>query len=287
MDACAQELQSGLEDTILQADMDNALLEKIKPSGLSISTISIIMVCTNLQNLLADDGGNPATHARVVHHAMQNFDDARVKSALLESLPGVCIGLVDNNFGNSFTISVQEKGDRNTSLKVFTSGKIQCSGLKGFNDCVPLALLAQRVLNIILRRQTQDICITDFKVSLINSVSSINAGIDTMKLYNILYPECTNKVLMSAKVVKRLSWKHSFDKDCVTALVFRSGKIIFTGAKVPSQLAEAYSRVMSTIEKHADVLLVPVAIKIKSATGKRGRKRKEDTFKALLQSFQA
>lgn len=278
MDAHIQNLIQEQEDAMLQIALTKEMLS-IGSSDLKMTTLSMILDCPDLRSLLDCN-----THADVVARAMHHVSLPRIKKGISECLgEGVCYGITDNGFANSFTFNIQ-MGESNRSLKIFSSGKIQCSGLKSFTECMPTAHLAAAVLNALFDRSAKDICISRLSVSLVNAVVTIDHGLDTKQLYTFLYPEHLDRVVMSQKVAHRLSWKHVFDDCKVTVFIFKSGSMIFSGAKSPKALASAYIKTMDTIDQHAAHITIERPVKV-ATSGKRGRKRKADTFETYLQNF--
>lgn len=296
IDATMQALIQEHEDAMLQIALVKELMT-IGSSDIKMTTLSMILDCPDLRTLLGC-----STHTDVVARAMHHISLPRIKKHITECLgEGVCYGLTDNGFANSFTFNIQmrQRADgldgvvdaadgaangSNRSLKVFSSGKIQCSGLKSLTEFVPTAHLAAAVLNALFDRPDKDICITRLSVSLMNAVASLENGLDTKKLYLYLFPEHLDRVVMSQKVAHRLSWKHVFDDCKVTVFLFKSGSMIFSGAKSPKALASAYTSTMQAIEQYASHIIIERPVKV-ATSGKRGRKRKADTFETYLQNF--
>lgn len=286
IDAIMQPLMQAHEDAIMQIALTKELMT-VASSDLKMTTLSMILDCPDLRTLLGC-----TTHAEVVVRAMHLISLPRIRKAIKECIgEDVCYGLTDNGFANSFTFNIQMRQDAsgasgasNRSLKVFSSGKIQCSGLKNLEEFAPTARLAAAALNALFDRPNKDIGITKLNVSLINAVASLEHGIDTKQLYTYLYPEHLDRVVMSQKVAHRLSWKHVFDDCKVTVFLFKSGSMIFSGAKSPTALASAYVKTMQTIEQYGSHIMIDRPVKV-ATSGKRGRKRKADTFETYLQNF--
>lgn len=190
------------------------------------------------------------------------------------------------NFYNSFTIKFhltpKKKGCQksNLALKLFPNGKLQLAGSRDI-ECAYYAPLF--IYNLILKfcphciETPGTFQITNGRVVMINSNFDLGRIIHQEKLKDILeenkatignlsalqpwrtalfqpckYPGINAKFLSSDAIeqYKNSSKLPKKPNGQVSVLIFRSGCVIITGAKTPTQLAEAYSSLLKIIFTH-------------------------------------
>ena len=194
----------------------------------------------------------------------------------------------NNNFFNSISIVINIREKKNINLKLFTNGKITCTGCKFDEDgkiAVTYLIEEMKKFKDVLiyndKNKDEEIIIENYEIVMINSNFSISFFIDNHKLYNILLenrnkynlfvdydPESyqgvkiyfmwnknqkiKNGVCICEKKCKYTAKKKSGngENDCrrISIAVFSTGKILIAGAKNSSQLNDTYNFVVSLLQ---------------------------------------
>jgi TATA-box binding protein (TBP) (component of TFIID and TFIIIB) len=201
----------------------------------------------------------------------------------------------DKTFFNQSTIVVRrkvedadEKGDswKEVNIKLFANGGIQMTGVTS-EDFARAALewLYQLILTFPETPFSQKVNIHRFSVQLINTDYSINRFINQDALHKLLINEYNLFSMLEKTIYQGVNTKYfyntknkksgicSCEKICkgqgsgdgegqckrITMSIFRTGKIIITGARQMQQIQTAYEFLNKIFERHqAGVLYVPL-----------------------------
>ena len=164
-----------------------------------------------------------------------------VKGLDLKKIAMLC-GLMEYNPQCFAAATIRIKEPRTTAL-VFASGNVVCTGARTELQ----SRYAARKYSGILQKLGIPVCFKDFKIQ--NIVASAYTGF-TVLLQNLSEaygPYCTYEPdLFPGLILRSISPKLVF-------LVFRSGKIVITGAKDQSQIYSTYSKLfVNIISKYKD-----------------------------------
>lgn len=118
-----------------------------------------------------------------------------------------------------------------TTALIFNSGKIVVTAAKSHQD----ADLAVRKFGKLIQELGYDVKICDFKIQNIVASSSMNFTIHLGKLAVQHYKNCCYE----PEIFPGLRYR--MEKPAVTILIFISGKLIITGAKVEKDILEAFN----------------------------------------------
>ena len=192
----------------------------------------------------------------------------------------------NENFYNSCSIIVKGELQRKcVNVKLFNNGQITLTGAKeeedGFSACVYLLEELKKMENVFLDEKNNSIennneliqsaCVSDFKITMINSDFNTNFKIDLLKLLDIMNKSekdrfikfnpavyrglmigffwnetkkiqdgcCNCPVKCSGKKKKSKNDKHILCKK-ITISIFKSGSVIITGGYLKTQIDDAY-----------------------------------------------
>lgn len=196
----------------------------------------------------------------------------------------------NNNFFNSISIVINIREKKNINLKLFTNGKITCTGCKYDEDGeIAVKFLIeemkkfQNVIKYDESNVNKEIKIENYEIVMINSNFSIGFFIDNHKLYNILLenrnkynlfvdydPESyqgvkiyfmwnKNQTEKNGVCVCKKKCKYTAKKKCgngendcrrISIAVFSTGKILIAGAKNSAQLDATYNFVVNLLQSN-------------------------------------
>ena len=192
----------------------------------------------------------------------------------------------NENFYNSCSIIVKGELHRKcVNIKLFNNGQITLTGAKeeedGFTACVYLLEELKKLENVFLDEENnsldnnieliQKACVSDFKITMINSDFNTHFKIDLLKLLDIMNQSekdrfikfnpavyrglmigffwnstkkiqdgcCSCPIKCSGKKKKSKSEKHVLCKK-ITISIFKSGSVIITGGYLKTQIDDAY-----------------------------------------------
>ena len=162
-------------------------------------------------------------------------------------------------FYNQVTIGYEDAYSRK-SIKLFPNGSIQVAGCADLFDCRRILRQLSFILRIVLGFN-KNIEMGDIGVKMINTNFSLNASVN-LKLVIDQFAKSrlrTFKVTFDPDRYSAVKVKFSPGEGMkqVTASIFRTGKIIVTGAQTLSEIAESYGIINQVIGP--DVLVKEVA----------------------------
>ena len=196
----------------------------------------------------------------------------------------------NNNFFNSISIVVNIREKKNINLKLFTNGKITCTGCK-FDEDGKIAVKylideMKKFKDVIIfdeKNLNKEINIENYEIVMINSNFSIGFFIDNHKLYNILLenrnkynlfvdydPESyqgvkiyfmwnKNQTEKDGVCICKKKCKYTAKKKCgngendcrrISIAVFSTGKILIAGAKNLDQLDATYNFIVKLLQSN-------------------------------------
>ena len=229
------------------------------PKELKISTLSVcckLNVDINLQNLYE--------YTVLDNELINSIKYSDNKKTLLKKKKNKKQTKV---FYNQITMSIwSESSKKNINLKLFKNGSVQMSGCKHIIDCVNVLTILnaklittyavmedKKVVDVPFIIDNKQICITDFKIILINSNFKIPFLIKREVLFNILVKKeitCRYEPCIHACVnIKFFSNLNDTAKP-VSIFVFQSGNIIITGAKTIEVIPKAYEYIKGILNEH-------------------------------------
>ena len=183
-------------------------------------------------------------------------------------------------FYNQLTFIIYSNySKKNINTKLFKNGSIQMSGCKHIEDIINiLNILTDKLShtraiienNIIIEKPFintgQEINITNFKISLINTNFKIPFQVEREILYNILINKkinCRYEPCKHACVnIKYVNDENINDIHKASIFVFQSGNIIITGTKTIDIIVKAYNYIKQLLKFHLkEIIIANIPIK--------------------------
>ncbi len=152
------------------------------------------------------------------------------------------------SFYNQVTINYTDT--TNKSIKIFSNGKIQITGLTSFNEAQYCFTIIQTILLKSLNIQIDTKQKDSLTVVLINSNFAFHNNINILKLKPLLH-SLNFKVDYKPDVYPGLKIKHVNNSSI---FMFKTGNVVLTGIKSLSTLLETFKDITSIILNNYDVL---------------------------------
>ena len=148
------------------------------------------------------------------------------------------------------------------SVKVFNNGSMHVTGCTSPTEFVDIATTVCALMGEVAGLESSDgsegIFLTDFCIQMINLNFAAGTHIYLQRLRDV----CASMGFVAsydADVYPGLNVKLPVDGQRVTVLIFRSGKIIITGAKKSSHLQQAHEIITRILDTHPEVRFMPGA----------------------------
>lgn len=146
-----------------------------------------------------------------------------------------------NSFYNSITLKMKE-GKKNFAVKLFRNGSFHLTGFVSMTDALGVV---EKVLSVLDSEAT----ITDFNVQMINTCVKVHGALDLTVLQRVLKDTPHNAYYdkerhPGLKLVVQVLGRS------ITCIIFRTGSMILTGIKDPSELRVVYSIIMDILDHH-------------------------------------
>lgn len=222
-------LQTFASDFLNLMDTVNSFM-KHGHSSLNISTMTL--VCgTNTTDIDME---------KFVQHfeSVKGDFDAVLKNKHRHDKPVITKrGKVKKNFFNQATITYKDNTTK--SIKVFTNGKLQMTGITSLIEGLRVA---HKVFNIVSECTDTNIKVTDVRVAMINSDFCVRKYVNLTKLQN----DIINRDVCCGydpDTYPGLKVKY----NGVSVFVFSTGSVVITGSKSLVELRDAFSFISSTI----------------------------------------
>lgn len=173
------------------------------------------------------------------------------------------------NFFNQATMEIKPKGNKHINVKLFRNGSIQMTGCKNIKDAYEvIEILVTEIKNekaimqngIIIDKLYVDnvdlLCISNFKIGMINSDFKVPYLINRDVLYDIILKnniQCSYEPCIHACV--NIKYKYD-DAKTISIFVFQSGSIIVTGATNVLHIINAYNFITNILTVHKDKIVM-------------------------------
>ena len=160
----------------------------------------------------------------------------------------------DAGFYNQVTICTEDALSKR-SVKVFPNGSIQVAGCSDLYDCD--RILAQLVVIFKTNLDMADLTVAPAKVVMINTNFSLNSSVNLNRLIQKLKQSSQFRVTFDPDRYSAVKVKFAPrpGQKQVTASIFRTGKIIVTGAQTLDEISGAYEVLNGQID--AGLLVKP------------------------------
>ena len=169
-------------------------------------------------------------------------------------------GKTIKSFYNQITINYYDHSTK--SIKVFSNGRLQITGLSSVSDAKKAV---QNLINILClskdSTESGNIMIKSSKIAMINSNFSFNIGIDIIKLKTDLEHKYKNmQIIYNPDVYPGLKIKHTTKTGMSSIFVFSTGNVVITGVKSINEIEESFECIAQTVVndiKKYKTLLIP------------------------------
>lgn len=243
-----------IEAALFDIDLFNIFFEKIQPSVLHISMITVgVMTSVPLPLMQLNDS------------FVESFKtDARFE---FKSLSGCC-GVPPSRFNSSHELKINYNGGGKYIL-IFKNS-FQITGCKRVDEAATIVGAIFKHLSIPI-----DISVTDCETRMFNTNFSIGKGLLMSDLHQRLvakYPYVTFNPDLPLKGIKI---PFTDQGQSVSIIIYAKGKIVMTGAKDIDLVVKAYKSITEFLEAHPEVM-VELQAELPKVPKKPGRKRKSD-----------
>lgn len=155
-------------------------------------------------------------------------------------------GKIKKSFFNQVTLNYCDISKK--SIKVFSNGKLQLTGLTSCLECNQVAEMVNGWLKKYLDSET--ICITKMYIGMINSNFSMMTNLDLIKLNGILNIDPRVVSIYNPESYPAINMKYIHQGVSVSVFIFATGNIVITGGKQLRDMRVAYEFVHDMVTKN-------------------------------------
>jgi len=159
-------------------------------------------------------------------------------------------GKLKKSFFNQVTLNYRDISKK--SIKVFSNGKLQLTGLTSCLECNQVS----KIVNGWLKKYLNDesIVITDMYMGMINSNFSVMTNLDLIRLNTLLNVHDKVRSTYNPESYPAINMKYiDSEKDIsVSVFIFGTGNIVITGGKRLGHMREAYRFIHDTISSNRE-----------------------------------
>ena len=153
---------------------------------------------------------------------------------------------VKRAFFNQITLNYKDIS--NKSIKIFSNGKLQITGLTSVYEC---QVLSDYVLRVVQETMKNDnIAITKRYIGMINSNFSTKTNLDLVKLNRILNQSSNVMSIYNPESYPAINMKYQMEHTCTSIFVFGTGNIVTTGGKTLQDIRRSYQFINRTITEN-------------------------------------
>lgn len=157
-------------------------------------------------------------------------------------------GNIKKSFFNQVTLNYCDISKK--SIKVFSNGKLQITGITSCLECNKVAEMVNGWLVKYLHDDS--IRITDTYIGMLNSNFSMMTNIDLIKLNGVLNHVSHVVSVYNPESYPAINMKYVKDGTSVSVFIFATGNIVITGGKRLKDMQTAYSFVHDIIHSHRE-----------------------------------
>lgn len=158
-------------------------------------------------------------------------------------------GKVKKSFFNQITLNFKDINKK--SIKIFSNGKLQLTGLTSQYECIHVSDYVVALLNYILP-QTPGIAITKSYIGMLNSNFSVLYNIDLVKFNKILQQNGNCFSVYNPESYPAINLKIYLDENerSLSVFIFGTGNIVITGSKTLQEMQSAYLYITKLLGDH-------------------------------------
>jgi TATA-box binding protein (TBP) (component of TFIID and TFIIIB) len=158
-------------------------------------------------------------------------------------------GKIKKSFFNQVTLNYSDISKK--SIKVFSNGKLQITGLTSCLECNKVSDMVNGWLKKYLQ---EDICITKMYIGMINSNFSIMTNLDLVKLNGLLNLVPNVISIYNPESYPAINMKYIAPEISVSVFIFATGNIVITGGKKLWDMRVAYEFIHDIVTKHMNIV---------------------------------
>ena len=206
--------------------------------NINISTITLLcsLNCTNIDLMrFCDNFSEPDVQLKT----NRNPNDYEVTKR----------GRVKKNFFNQLTLNYKDISKK--SIKIFSNGKLQITGLTSYLECNKLIEMICGWLSECL---DSDIHAIHMYVGMINSNFSIKRYVDLIQLNNVLNHHENVMSIYNPESYPAINMKYVLGDTKVSVFVFGTGNVVITGSKSMTQMFNAFKFIVGIFKTNMHLL---------------------------------
>ena len=146
-------------------------------------------------------------------------------------------GKIKKSFYNQITIQYQDITTK--SIKIFSNGKLQMTGVTSLNEASTIAQTIINILNTIFDKS--DFEVTSLEIGMINTNFSFGRKIDIIQLRELLSNVENTTIDYEPDVYPGLKIKH----HKTSIFVFMTGNVLITGVKTLEEVRDSFDFIVS------------------------------------------
>lgn len=146
-------------------------------------------------------------------------------------------GKIKKSFYNQVTIQYNDITTK--SIKLFSNGKLQITGITSLNEASDVSRLMEKILNTTF--DTTTFKVTSIEVGMINTNFSFGKRIDIIQLRTILNKYSNVSISYEPDVYPGLKMKY----DKTSVFIFTTGNVLITGVKTLNEIQDALKFVVN------------------------------------------
>jgi TATA-box binding protein (TBP) (component of TFIID and TFIIIB) len=152
------------------------------------------------------------------------------------------------------------------NVKVFKNGRLQMTGLRSPEDGLVVASVVREELrkaalvnSEVMKKQGEDIQISNYRVCMINAMFAVPFSVDRRKTHEVFLragvqsiydPMLYHAVKLRVERPPLTSPAKKTKKTCATVAIFQTGSVIITGATTIEEVRYVYELVKDTLLKN-------------------------------------
>lgn len=157
-------------------------------------------------------------------------------------------GKIKKSFFNQITLNFEDINKK--SIKIFSNGKLQLTGLTSLFECKHVSLFILDLLKFILPN-ISNINVDKGYIAMLNSNFSVMYNIDLYNFNKILQKQKNCFSVYNPESYPAINFKiHISDERCLSIFIFGTGNIVITGSKTLNEMTIAYKYVTDLLKQH-------------------------------------
>lgn len=214
-----------------------SFMEEVNANNHVLNVSTITLICNlNVENVS-------------IQKFSENFDSnhslvMKVQSVIRDGCLDVTRrSKVKRAFFNQITLNYKDIS--NKSIKIFSNGKLQITGVTSVYECQALSEYILSILRETLKDPTIEI--TKKYIGMINSNFSTKTNLDLMKLNRILNQNSNVMSIYNPESYPAINMKFQLENTCTSIFIFGTGNIVTTGGKSLHDIRSSYQFIHKTI----------------------------------------